>query len=50
MRLVDREPYGTYITVNLGEVFIGDNIRDKSFGIDGDLGEALGRLRVMCEF
>lgn len=30
MRLVDREPYGTYLTVNLGE--------------------ALGRLRVMCEF
>jgi hypothetical protein len=27
MRLVDREPYGTYITVNLGEVFIGDHQR-----------------------
>lgn len=49
MRLVFMEPDATYITINLGEIYITDNIREKSFGLDGYLGEILGRLREVCE-
>lgn len=41
MRITASEPNATYITVNRGEVFIADNIREKSFGIDGSLIEVL---------
>lgn len=37
MELTAQEPKATYITVNLGEVYIKDNIKEKSFGLDGDL-------------
>ena len=49
MRLVEREPCATYITVNLGEVFITDAIKDRSFGLDGPLSEVLSALRSACE-
>lgn len=49
MRLVAREPKAVYITVNLGEIYIADNIKEKSFGLDGYLDEVLGRLREACE-
>lgn len=44
MRLTASEPNAMYITINLGEVFIAENIRDKSFGIDGSLTEVLASL------
>lgn len=49
MRLVEQEPRATYITVNLGEVFITDAIKNKSFGLDGPLNEVLSALRSTCE-
>lgn len=45
MRLVETEPKAFYVTVNLGELYIADSIREKSFGLDGHLGEVLSRLR-----
>ena len=44
MRLTAREPQAVYVTVNLGEIFIPDEIRDKSYGLDGDLAEILHGL------
>lgn len=44
MRLAAREPPSVYVTVNLGEIFIPDEIRDKSYGLDGDLAEILHGL------
>ena len=49
MRLVDMEPNAAYVTINLGEIYIMDNIKEKSFGLDGYLGEILSRLREVCE-
>lgn len=48
MRLVANEPNSTYVTINLGEVYIADNIKEKSFGLDGHLGELLPALRKAC--
>lgn len=45
MRLVASEPGATYVTINLGEVYIADNIQEKSFGLDGQLAEQLSLLR-----
>lgn len=44
MQLAAREPQAVYVTVNLGEIFIPDEIRDKSYGLDGDLAEILHEL------
>ena len=44
MRLTAREPQAVYVTVNLGEIFIPDEIRNKSYGLDGDLAEILHGL------
>lgn len=49
MRLVEMEPSAFYVTVNLGEIYIADHIKEKSFGLDGYLEEILGRLRAACE-
>ena len=46
MRLVAREPNAAYVTINLGEVYIADNIKEKSFGLDGRLDELLPALRA----
>ena len=48
MRLVSNEPNATYVTINLGEVYIADNIKEKSFGLDGRLDELLLALRKAC--
>ena len=48
MRLVANEPNAAYVTVNLGEVYIADNIKEKSFGLDGQLDELLPALREAC--
>lgn len=48
MRLVDMEPNATYVTINLGELYITDTIKEKSFALDGYLGEILSRLREVC--
>ena len=45
MHLTALEPDATYITVNLGEVYIADNIKNKSFGLDGSISEILSSLR-----
>ena len=49
MRLVASEPNATYVTINLGETYITDNIKEKSFGLDGRLDELLPALREACE-
>ena len=49
MRLVASEPNATYVTLNLGEIYITDNIKEKSFGLDGRLDELLPALREACE-
>ncbi len=45
MRLVEQEPYAVYITVNKGEIYIPERIAEKSYGLDGDMTEILGKLR-----
>ena len=44
MRLAAAEPEARYVTVNLGEIYIPGEIREKSCGLDGDLAEILHRL------
>ena len=48
MRLVAQEPHAIYVTVNLGEVYIADDIKTRSFGIDGALSDVLATLRKVC--
>ena len=38
----------TYVTINLVEVYIADNIKEKSFGLDGHLDELIPALRKAC--
>ena len=45
MRITATEPLATYITINLGEVYIPDNIKDKSYGLDGYLSDHLNSIR-----
>lgn len=44
MRLAAQEENATYIAINLGEIYITDEIRAKSFGLDGYLDEVLKEL------
>ena len=44
MSLVHREPNATYVTINKGEIYIPNNIYEKSFGVDGDLASALREI------
>lgn len=44
MSLAAQEPEAAYITVNLGEIYISDEIREKSYGLDGDLAAILRDL------
>lgn len=44
MRLTAGEPKAFYVTVNLGEIFIPDEIREKSRGLDGDMAKILHEL------
>lgn len=41
MGLVAREPNAHYVTFNKGEVYIPQEIAERSIGVDGDLGEAI---------
>lgn len=45
MRLTAAEPKATYITINLGEVYITENIKNKSYGIDGKIADVLGEIK-----
>ena len=47
MRLTAKEPNAAYITVNLGEVYIMEEIKEKSFGVDGYLDETLDVLKKL---
>lgn len=49
MRLVDREANASYITINRGEVYIPEKIRQKSLGLDGPLEEILAEIRAEYE-
>lgn len=45
MRMTANEPLATYVTINLGEVYIPDNIQNKSYGLDGYISEQLKKIR-----
>ncbi len=45
VRLVAQEPNAVYVTINLGEIYIADDIRGRSFGLDGTLSDVLAELR-----
>lgn len=45
MRLTAKELNVTYVTINLGEVYITEDIKGKSFGVDGYLDEVLDALK-----
>ena len=44
IRWTMQNPNATYATVNLGEAFTVDQIKDRSIVIDGDIGEVLERM------
>ena len=44
MRMTAKEPQATYVTINLGEVYITEDIKDKSYGLDGYLSEHLSEI------
>lgn len=50
MELAAQEPHASYITVNLGEIYIPETIRTKSCGLDGPLDRVLADLRGACEW
>ncbi|NCB92475.1 MAG: NAD-dependent protein deacetylase, SIR2 family [Clostridia bacterium] len=49
MNLTAREPHAAYITINLGEIYITDNIKEKSYGLDGYLDVILSELAAEYE-
>lgn len=49
MYLVNQEPLATYITLNKGEIYIEKFIKDKAYGLDGDLRDTLAQIREMLE-
>ncbi len=49
MRWTAQEKQATYVTINLGEVFISNDIQEKSFGLDGYLDTILKTLRGVFE-
>ena len=47
MQLVYQQPKATYITLNLPhEIFIPEEIKDKSIALPGDISETLSNLRT----
>lgn len=44
MNLCRQEEKATYVTVNKGEVYIREDIKEKSYGLDGDMTEILAML------
>lgn len=49
MRLAADEPNAVYVTINLGEVYITEDIKEKSFGVDGYLDRTLDELKKRIE-
>ena len=49
MRLAAQEAKATYVTINLREIYIPENIRSKSFGLDGYLSDILKEIRKEME-
>ena len=45
MKLAAVEPQASYITFNKGEIYIPEEIKEKSIGVDGDLTAALKEIR-----
>ena len=45
MQLVAVEPQARYITFNKGEIYIPEEIKEKSIGVDGNLTAALKEIR-----
>ena len=45
MQLTANEPNATYVTINLGEVYITPDIENKSYGLDGSLDTILHDLQ-----
>ena len=45
MRLTAEQPNAVYVTLNKGEIYIPEQIAVKSYGLDGDMTEMLGRLQ-----
>ena len=45
MQLAAVEPQARYITFNKGEIYIPEEIKEKSIGVDGNLTEALKEIR-----
>ena len=48
MHLAEKEKNATYVTINLGEIYIPSQIKSKSFGIDNYLDIALEQLCEAC--
>lgn len=48
MRLVAQGPGYSYVTINLGELYIPKKILSKSFGLDDCLEPVLSRLKETC--
>lgn len=44
MALVAQSPQASYITINKGEIYIPNEIRERSIGVDGNLAEVLNDL------
>jgi NAD-dependent SIR2 family protein deacetylase len=44
MQMTYKNPEATYATINLGEAFTVEQIKDRSIVIDGDIGEVLEKL------
>jgi hypothetical protein len=42
-----QNPNATYATVNLGEAFTVEQIKDRSIVIDADIAEVLEKLKMM---
>lgn len=50
MQIVSQEPHATYVTLNRGrELYIPDEIADKSIGIDGDIASVLRHLAMLSQ-
>lgn len=49
MNLVAREPQAVYVTINKGEIYIPDQIVNKSYGLDGDITKILRDLAEAME-
>ena len=45
MHLAAVEPQARYITFNKGEIYIPEEIKEKSIGVDGNLTVALKEIR-----